>query len=189
MFRRGIRRLGTISHTIDLSDEFYLQKYSEVLKQYYRMEYADHISGHATKEGTEAYATMRNHRDGENDSLNRSQPTKFQDQLPQRPQDHHIGYWLLLRQTRFWRWCEGWFGRMMILVIWFRGGERGFWWGEPYRYSHQLSLHEVWAYHRGSLTLPDRIEDYHSWSSILSLQDWIHSSWRWSRLTGRGTHQ
>jgi hypothetical protein len=56
MLQRALRRIGTISHTVDLSDEFYLQKYGDIFKHYYQMEYANHIMGHATKEGTESYS-------------------------------------------------------------------------------------------------------------------------------------
>lgn len=65
-FVKVLRRFSTIkdSHTHELSDEVYIQKYKDILPQFYKLEHPDTVVGYATKEGTEAYSKMRGEQDG-----------------------------------------------------------------------------------------------------------------------------
>lgn len=57
-FSRILRRFSSTkdSHTVELGDEVYIQKYKDILPQFYKLEHADTVVGYATKEGTEAYS-------------------------------------------------------------------------------------------------------------------------------------
>lgn len=50
---------GFMSKTSPTANDFYLQKYKDIIKEYYQIEYEDKILGYATKEGCKNYISLR----------------------------------------------------------------------------------------------------------------------------------